>query len=227
MQLLARQRSTSLPTSTMAAGAAIAQGGTGGDISSLLAPSLACSGDAAQLSQDDSSLACLVPCGPKKRNAGRIDLEDQSTATHGTRSSFVGQDLLDWPRGSCMPTQRRRDTAPATGGGCRPLPSGNSSLRLLAVRLHSWFAIAAGPACSRQVCTAGGSKSESFGAAMSLLSSQRSSAGDLQRTASAKQGPLTAAAAQPPSLLARLTACLQYGFVSIAITLFNRAVFSV
>ncbi|KAI7842780.1 hypothetical protein COHA_003526 [Chlorella ohadii] len=62
---------------------------------------------------------------------------------------------------------------------------------------------------------------------MSLISSQRSSTGDLQRTASAKQGPLTAAAAQPPSLLARLTACLQYAFLSIAITLFNRAVFSV
>lgn len=31
----------------------------------------------------------------------------------------------------------------------------------------------------------------------------------------------------PPSLLQRLVACLQYGFVSVAITLFNRAVFSV
>lgn len=39
--------------------------------------------------------------------------------------------------------------------------------------------------------------------------------------------PLAAAPPSPPSLLTRLTACLQYGFVSVAITLFNRAVFSV
>lgn len=41
--------------------------------------------------------------------------------------------------------------------------------------------------------------------------------------------PATAAplAVAPPSLLTRLLACLQYGFVSVAITLFNRAVFSV
>lgn len=51
----------------------------------------------------------------------------------------------------------------------------------------------------------------------------------VERTESArpaKQG-LLPAAAQPPSLAKRLLACLQYAFVSIAITLFNRAVFSV
>lgn len=36
-----------------------------------------------------------------------------------------------------------------------------------------------------------------------------------------------AAAAPPATLVTRLVACLQYGFVSVAITLFNRAVFSV
>lgn len=34
-------------------------------------------------------------------------------------------------------------------------------------------------------------------------------------------------ASLPPSLLTRLVACLQYGCMSVAITLFNRAVFSV
>lgn len=38
---------------------------------------------------------------------------------------------------------------------------------------------------------------------------------------------LAAASGLPPGLLTRLLACLQYGFVSVAITLFNRAVFSV
>lgn len=39
--------------------------------------------------------------------------------------------------------------------------------------------------------------------------------------------PLPPSLAAAPTLVTRLSACLQYGFVSIAITLFNRAVFSV
>lgn len=67
---------------------------------------------------------------------------------------------------------------------------------------------------------------------MSVLSAQRPGSGDaavrVQRASSpAKLGPLPAALQPPPSLLTRLLACLQYGFVSVAITLFNRAVFSV
>jgi hypothetical protein len=65
---------------------------------------------------------------------------------------------------------------------------------------------------------------------MSVLSAQRPSDGTvrvLQRASPSKLGPLPAALKPPPSLLTRLLACLQYGFVSIAITLFNRAVFSV
>ena len=66
---------------------------------------------------------------------------------------------------------------------------------------------------------------------MAVLSSQRLSSADgsvrVQRASPSKLGPLPAALQPPPSLLTRLLACLQYGFVSIAITLFNRAVFSV
>lgn len=68
---------------------------------------------------------------------------------------------------------------------------------------------------------------------MSLLNSQRLPPGDsavtmrVQQASPGKLGPLPAALQPPPTLLTRLVACLQYGFVSIAITLFNRAVFSV
>ncbi len=62
---------------------------------------------------------------------------------------------------------------------------------------------------------------------MSVLSSQRMGSSTLQRVSPTKLGPMPSALAPPPSLATRLLACLQYAFVSVAITLFNRAVFSV
>ncbi|KAL4449009.1 hypothetical protein ABPG77_007726 [Micractinium sp. CCAP 211/92] len=63
---------------------------------------------------------------------------------------------------------------------------------------------------------------------MAVIPHLQNGSGPVERAASkASAAPLTAAPPPPPSLLTRLMACLQYGFVSVAITLFNRAVFSV
>ncbi|KAL4422650.1 hypothetical protein ABPG75_008847 [Micractinium tetrahymenae] len=67
---------------------------------------------------------------------------------------------------------------------------------------------------------------------MAVVPHLQNGSGPAERAASKGGGtapPATPAplAAAPPSLLTQLVACLQYGLVSVAITLFNRAVFSV